>query len=681
MANILEYTLSLNDRITGKLTKIGIANDKQLATWAKVQQRVKSADATMQQCGASIGSLRERVAALRAEKEWIPADKINAIRRTNIAIKSLESKIQRLESVNGGRLKAWFGNLKSAVPVVGMLTNPLMWLGGAIYKIGNYINDSQDAWNIQTAAEVKLATVMRQRVKATDEEIDSIKRLASAQQALGVIGDEVQLSGTQQLATFITRKDSLEALIPAMNNLLAQQKGLNATDQDAVQIGNLMGKVMQGQTAALTRVGVTFTAAEEKVLKYGSEQERAAMLAQVITNNVGRMNEALANTPEGKLKQHANAMGDLQERVGRLYSLVKASLLPLFDTLGNYLESAISWFERNQDTVLTTINVIAKGFHVAFSLISRIVGGAVGIFGGWLTKLREGSTPVTILTILLGSLAGAMALLSLQAKLMAFWSGIVTTAKWAWAAAQNALNLSLLACPLTWITALGLALIGVIIYLCYKIDGFGSLWKGVVGFMKYSFMTFVDGVKLYFTTLVNGIMIGLDKIKLGWYKFKEACGIGDSSENQAAIAKINADVEARQQAIVDGAKKVAENARKAKESLAGINMSWNSEKSLGNVVGGFKKKLGIEVPAVPGMVSMGVGNPNGNTDNGNGSAGTGTASAIATGGNRSTSININLRSLIEQVVFEGGYEQNRDEMQHDLESALIRVLQMANSAL
>lgn len=129
MANILEYTLSLNDRISGKLTKIGIANDKQLATWAKVQQRVKSADSTMQKCGVSIGSLRERVAALRAEKEWIPASNINAIRRTNIEIKTLEGKIQRLESVNGGRLKAWFGNLKSAVPMVGMLTNPLLWLG------------------------------------------------------------------------------------------------------------------------------------------------------------------------------------------------------------------------------------------------------------------------------------------------------------------------------------------------------------------------------------------------------------------------------------------------------------------------------------------------------------------------------------------------------------------------
>lgn len=680
MANILEYTLSLNDRISGKLTKIGIANDKQLATWAKVEHQVKGAETTMRQCGVSIGSLRERVAALRAEKEWIPANNINAIRRTNIEIKTLESKILRLESVNGGRLKAWFGNLKAAIPMVGMLTNPLLWLGGAIYKIGNYIDGSQDAWNIQTQAEVKLATVMRQRVKATDEEIENIKRLASAQQALGVIGDEIQLSGAQQLATFITRKDSLDALIPAMNNLLAQQKGLNATDQDAVQIGNLMGKVMQGQTSALTRVGITFTAAEEKVLKYGDEQQRAATLAQVITNNVGRMNEALANTPEGKLKQHANTMGDLQERVGRLYSQIKASLLPLFDMMGNSLEGLIEWFEHNRNTVLATVNVIAKVIRTAFSAIGRIVDGVVGIFGGWLTKLREGSAPVTLLTILLGSLAAAMTLFTLKAKVVAIWSGIVTTAKWAWAAAQNVLNLSLLACPVTWIVAGVIALIGTIAYLCYKIEGWGSLWNGVVGFMKYSFMAYVDGVKLYFSTLVNGIMIGLDKIKLGWYKFKEACGIGNSAENQAAIAKINADVEARQQAIVDGAQKVVENARKAKESLTGIRMSWNSDKSLGDAVGGLKRKFGIEAPAVPGMLPA-VGNaPGDNMDGAGSTTGSGAASAIATGGQRSTSITINLKSLVESLVFEGGYEQSRDEMQRDLESALIRVLQMANSA-
>lgn len=680
---MLEYTLSLNDRITGKLTEIGIANDKQLATWAKVQQRVKSADVTMQQCGVCIGSLQERIAALRAEKRWIPEGNLQAIRRTNIEIRMLENEIKRLESVDGSPLKAWFDNFRSALPKVGMLINPMKWLGDAIGRAGNYIEGSQEAWNRQMQAESRLAVIMRQRMNATEAEIASIKRLTSAQQASGVVGDAVQLSGAQQLATFVSHKESLDALIPAMNNLLVRQKGLNATDQDAVQIGNLMGHAMQGEISALTRAGITFTAAEEKILKYGNEQQRAAALAQAITANVGRMNETLANTPEGKLKQHANTMDDLQERVGRLYALAQASLLPLFDTMGHALEGVVSWFEQNRNAVLAVVSLIAKGFQTAFSLVGRIIGGAVGVFGGWLAKLQEGNVPITLLTLLLGSLATAMALFSLNAKIMAVWSGLVTTAKWAWVGVQGALNLSLLACPITWIVAGIIALIGTIAYLCYKIEGWRSLWEGVVGFMKYSFMAFVDGVKLYFTTLVNGIMIGIDKIKLGWYKFKEACGIGDSAENQAAIAGIQADIEARQQAIAEGAKKVSENARKAQESLAGIKLSWNSDKSLGDAVGSFRQKLGIEAPTVPGMTPMDGGGLNdgiGDTAD-SGTAGVGAASAIAAGGSRSTSVAINIGSLVEHLVFEGGYEQNRDEMQRDLEGALIRVLQMANSAL
>ena len=90
-----------------------------------------------------------------------------------------------------------------------------------------------------------------------------------------------------------------------MNNLLAQQKGLNATTQDAVTVGNLMGKAMQGQTSALTRTGITFNEAQEKVMKFGSESERAAMLAEIITQNVGNMNAELAKTDPGKQKQAA----------------------------------------------------------------------------------------------------------------------------------------------------------------------------------------------------------------------------------------------------------------------------------------------------------------------------------------------------------------------------------------
>ena len=60
------------------------------------------------------------------------------------------------------------------------------------------------------------------------------------------------------MATCLKEKQSLDTLIPAMNNLIAQQNGLNATNQDAVSIGNMMGKAMQGQVEVLQRVGITF---------------------------------------------------------------------------------------------------------------------------------------------------------------------------------------------------------------------------------------------------------------------------------------------------------------------------------------------------------------------------------------------------------------------------------------
>lgn len=181
-------------------------------------------------------------------------------------------------------------------------------------------NDLTSAYSVQEQSEVKLQTIMRQRMGATEADVESIKRLASEQQQLGVIGDEVQLSGAQQMATFLSERESIETLLPAMNNLLAQQKGLNATTQDAVSLGSMMGKAMQGQVDVLQRVGITFTDAQKQVLKFGSEQERASMLAEVIRDNVGEMNAALARTDAGRAQQLTNALGDLKESLGKVLS-------------------------------------------------------------------------------------------------------------------------------------------------------------------------------------------------------------------------------------------------------------------------------------------------------------------------------------------------------------------------
>lgn len=200
-------------------------------------------------------------------------------------------------------------------------------LTSSLQSLTGLMKEYSDANRAQVEVETKLATVMKQRMSASDAEIQSIKDLASAQQALGVVGDEVQLAGIQQVATFLSQKSSIETLVPAMNNLLVQQKGLNATQGDAQQIGNLLGKAMQGQVDALKRVGITFTEAEANVMKFGTETDRAAMLAKIITNNVGEMNAAMAQTDAGKAQQMANTIGDLKEKVGALYSQAEPVLV------------------------------------------------------------------------------------------------------------------------------------------------------------------------------------------------------------------------------------------------------------------------------------------------------------------------------------------------------------------
>ena len=340
------------------------------------------------------------------------------------------------------------------------------------------MKDLADAYAVQEVAETKLATVMQQRMGATDAEIQSIKELASAQQEIGVIGDEVQLSGAQQIATFLNEKASLETLIPAMNNLLAQQKGLNASTGDAVQVGNLMGKAMMGQVDALKRVGISFTEAEANVIKYGTEQERAAMLAQVIQNNVGEMNAELAQTESGKQQQLVNTLGDMKEQIGGLVN----GALP-FVTMAAQASQALAAVS----TLIAGIKTLTTTLYAS-------------------TKAFIASTAATI--------KNKVATLAVAAA-----QKVVTIATNAWKAAQVVLNMILTANPIGLIiTAIGLLVTAVI-----------TAYNNCESFRKI-----VDGVWEAIKPLANAIMNGLakafewlvEKCKEAWEWLKNILGLG-----------------------------------------------------------------------------------------------------------------------------------------------------------
>lgn len=189
-------------------------------------------------------------------------------------------------------------------------------LKSAVSSLQGVFSSYTQAFEAAAVANTKLKTVMEQRMKATAEDLKGVKDVISAQKELGVVSGSVQVAGAQQIGTFATQASTLRTLVPAMNNLLAQQKGVNATQEDAVNIGNLFGKALTGQATALRRVGITFSAAEEKMLKHGTESERAALLARIITNNVGEMNKKLAATPTGQMKQLQMTIGGIKAKIG-----------------------------------------------------------------------------------------------------------------------------------------------------------------------------------------------------------------------------------------------------------------------------------------------------------------------------------------------------------------------------
>lgn len=254
---------------------------------------------------------------------------------------------------------------------------------GAVQGAIGAVKQFTEANQAQQEAEAKLAQVMRNTMDASDAEIQSIKDLTAAQQQLGIVGDEVQLAGAQELGTYLEQTDSLKKLIPVMNDMVAQQYGFNATQESAVNIATMMGKVMEGQVGALSRYGYKFDEAQEHILKYGTEAEKVATLAEVIGESVGGMNEALAQTPEGRMKQLSNTLGDIKERVGSELTKIGVAFLPAINSVMPYVEKVLDFASKGIDFILNKVSsikdVIRPLAQPIFELFSRMQSSLSGL--------------------------------------------------------------------------------------------------------------------------------------------------------------------------------------------------------------------------------------------------------------------------------------------------------------
>ena len=648
MANIVEYTLSLNDKLSGKLDKIGISNNRQLAVWANVQQKVVAANRVLNDCGVSLGSLKGRINALQAEREWIPESNRTAIRRTNQEIASLEKQVRKLETTTGGGLKSAFTNAFNSIPFSNLITNPIVLAttaGMAAVKKGFERETTQISFEVLLGSKDKgdaLLKKIQDFGAATPLQTANLQDNAKTMLSFGIAAERIMPNLKAIGDISMGDQQKMNSLTLAFSQMTSTGK---LTGQDLLQMINA-GFNPLNEISKKTGKSVAVLKDEMGKGKISSEMVRNAFISA--TSAGGQFNGMLDKLGQSKSGKWSTILDKGTQLLWRLYDIVEPVLNP----------------------ALAAISFVIDGMTGALSVLHRGLSNVASAVGWWITRLQEGHPIIAGITILIGALAAGMAAYNIGQMAIAAWSGICAAAQAVWTTIQLGLNAALWASPITWIVAAIVALIGVIGYVAMTTEGWGATWSNTWEYIKISFRQAGASLKLTWLKVQDAFLSGFEVIKTGWFKLK---GLWDKEGANAGLAAIEADRNRRAAEIAEAQGKVNELTRMRSE--IDVWQVKSNGKSLSDVLGGIKKSLGIVPAGVPGMGAS--------TDTkGSATSGASTASvdAVASGGKRSSVINIKLDSLVEKIVFEGGYESSRDDMQRDLESALIRVLQMAHTA-
>lgn len=312
--------------------------------------------------------------------------------------------------------------------------------GAALIALGSkFVSAAIKAQQSQT----KLEEVMKSMMGASKKQVAEINKVIDAEAKTGVVGKTAQRSGAQQLATYLHSTAALKKLTPAMNDLAVQMHGTNVTQEDMVNTANMFGKVYSGQVGALRRAGVSFDKAQEQVLRYGNEEEKAAMLAQVISQNVGNMNQKMAETPSGQLAQARNQIAGMSSQIGatllpalgKLAAWVSANILPKVQSLISFLQA---------HPVMAKIAIGITAVLAVGGPLIVMIGAVVSAIGVLLPVIGAISLPmIAIVAAIAAVIAAGVALYThwaqVKARAAQEWNAIKSDAVKIWNAIKNAI--------------------------------------------------------------------------------------------------------------------------------------------------------------------------------------------------------------------------------------------------
>lgn len=630
MANILEYTLTLKDFVSAKLQKIGINNDTMLEKFAELEKVQKKVSRGFAQMGTSVHTLQQKIALLKAERDLLPIGSLSAIRKYNSEINKLEHSVSKLQTLNGSKLKTWFSEALNSLP--GLATNPLILAGAGI---GMSIRKGMEA-DLQQA---NITTLLR-------GDVEKAKALYAQLSDYGVKTPYDKAGLIEAQKTMMSFGLSSEFAFGKLKNIgdiamgdVQKMQSLSLAFAQATSAGKLQGQdLMQMINAGFNplqviseRTGESMAQLKERMSKGSISAQELAQAFEWATDKQGLFYQGAEKAGQTLSGKFNKMMDSITELALKVYEAISPVLSPLVD--------------------------------LAAVIFSSIGGGI-----GWLIeKFQEGNPIIWGIAGAIGIFTTALILHNTYTAIATAWQNRLT-----WAVIKT--NLAFLANPITLIIAGIIALIAIIAYCIVGVSGWGKAWEYTVQGMKYSWEAFIENFQLLWTVAKNTFMAGIDACKLAWYKFKEAVGLGDSTENQAMINKIQNDLQERAKTVTEGYKKANEAGEKAKEAFG---KAWDSLefKSFKEVKDGLMGKLGMKTESSP---APGVSPITGETTATTGE-GTKTKDNIVSGGTRQTHINIQIGNVgTDTKVYVSSVREGVENFGAMVKEELLRVVNSIN---
>lgn len=499
--------------------------------------------------------------------------------KIEMSLESLEKIINKYSNLESeiNKIKERQENLNDTIKNGVDLAKKLSLAYAGIKTALNIAKKGFDEFVNQNKIETTLKTVLN-NTGATKKAFTELIKEANKLQSSTMFASESMLAGASEIATYINDPEAIKKMMGTLSNYATGMSGGAEVDSKAMtDYATQLGKALDGQFDGLAKKGFTLTEAQEKIIKNGSDMQKALVLDDVINQSWANLANVMAQTLPGKIAQLKNSFNGMYGEFGEKLSGV---VMNFVDILSRNMPVIIEVFERISSNIINILQVISLfvepiinifSFMLqGFSLLEPVIWGIIGVLG-----IYNGTLLLTDLYTKIVTTSSSLYNLAI---------GLLNASTRAQTIAQYGLNAAILQCPIFWIVAGIIAIISII----YAVIGVINKWKGTTISATGVICGVISGgaavIGNIFIGLINGIIIGFISLWNMIVSFAEFFAkVFDKPVR--AIADLFA-------SLLDTIVNVVKNAAKTIDKLLNSNISGAIEGFQNNVKSFVESKIG-----------------------------------------------------------------------------------------